>query len=607
MKVKISILIVNLNNLEYTKNVINDLLLQDTPFNLYLYDQNSSEEGTKEYMNSLFESHMKNEFIGKIHVMSIYNTGYNRPLNHIWNDFVKSIDTEFVCLLNNDIRLSPNFISSSLEVFDKVPNLGVVSHTTNSKDYQSWSEKLEYSIQHSPYRQGWDLIFKTKLYSNIPEELTFFYGDDYIFSKLYENGYIGAYILNSPIIHYEAKTTTEKNGIRDASKDGEVFTTLNVKYKNLKFNETFSKWKPEFNEIVKKSPNNIDEQRELKFDDIGISNDVDQKFKDKVYITHTTKNYLSVAHNLAKSIREFSKLPIIIYGIDITEEDTTIFNDIENIEIKILTLNLDDIKEYSYSSSGNFYVNRLDLVTYNILTSKVIAMKEVLNEGWNEVCYLDADCLATPLIDEIFTWSNQITDYPLATKGIHEYMIIHTENESRGNVFGFGEDSTWPIADNKKCLEYPLMNLIGLTEFERGTYTTTGIMLMNQNCIPFINNWINTINIIKKTTDVTLTAPFHEETIFNVLSWQIDKENKYLPLNYINLKDGIDTVKDFYNPQSDNDILRFYNINDISTHFYRIPENKKNVKVLHGEKLTSEANKIILYLKELKENGYFKN
>ena len=31
---RISIVIVNLNNLEYTKNCVNDLLLQDTPFNL---------------------------------------------------------------------------------------------------------------------------------------------------------------------------------------------------------------------------------------------------------------------------------------------------------------------------------------------------------------------------------------------------------------------------------------------------------------------------------------------------------------------------------------------------------------------------------------------
>ena len=33
----------------------------------------------------------------------------------------------------------------------------------------------------------------------------------------------------------------------------------------------------------------------------------------KAYITHVTEQYLSVAHNLATSIREFSEIPVVIY------------------------------------------------------------------------------------------------------------------------------------------------------------------------------------------------------------------------------------------------------------------------------------------------------
>ena len=51
MVVKISILLVNLNNLEYTKECLNDLLNQDIVFNLRLIDQNSSEFGTKEFFD----------------------------------------------------------------------------------------------------------------------------------------------------------------------------------------------------------------------------------------------------------------------------------------------------------------------------------------------------------------------------------------------------------------------------------------------------------------------------------------------------------------------------------------------------------------------------
>lgn len=249
MNSRISVLVVNLNNLDYTKNCINDLLNQDTLFNLTIIDQNSSEEGTSKYLDELFKQHIEGNFYGKIHVLSIFNTGYNKPLNHIWNEFVNDSDTEFICLLNNDVRLSPNFLSSSIELMDSRLDVGIISHTTNSNNYQSWSKTLEYVIPDSHYRQGWDMVFRKNLYVNIPEQLKFFYGDDFIFSKIYEQDYLAAYILNSPIIHYERSTTIEKNGFRDATPDYFEYNNIDVKYRNLTFNEKYSKWKPEFLEI----------------------------------------------------------------------------------------------------------------------------------------------------------------------------------------------------------------------------------------------------------------------------------------------------------------------------------------------------------------------
>ena len=46
----------------------------------------------------------------------------------------------------------------------------------------------------------------------------------------------------------------------------------------------------------------------------------------QVYITHATEKYLSVAHNLATSIREFSNIPIIIYCIDVKKRPISICN-----------------------------------------------------------------------------------------------------------------------------------------------------------------------------------------------------------------------------------------------------------------------------------------
>jgi hypothetical protein len=321
----------------------------------------------------------------------------------------------------------------------------------------------------------------------------------------------------------------------------------------------------------------------------------------KVYITHATSKYLQVAHNLAKSIREFSNIPIVIYCLNTDTKDTYIFQNIKDVYIERLTLDIKESDVFSYNETGNFYIDRQNINIYHILSFKIKAIDHALNSGWDEVCYLDSDCIATPIIDELFDYSNKITDYPLSTKGVHEYMTIIEDGVVSGNPF----EGTWPVADNTKSLEYPLMNFMLLNPNNRGVYKTTNIILSNQNCKEFIKTWWETSQILPKITDVRKITPYHEETIFNVLTWR--NETVSVPQLYINLQNGFESVKDFYSIDSDFYGFRNYDDNNPSSHFYKIPENKRDIKVLHGEKLTSECDKIILYLKELKQNGYFKN
>jgi len=261
---RIGVLVVNLNNLGFTKNCINDLLEQDIDFDLCLIDQNSSEPGTREYLEEIGK--MQDSRIKNIDI--ILNNS-NEPLNHLWNNFVEKYDNDFLCILNNDVRISPNFLSSALDVFEREPGVGFVNHATNSSNLTEWSYDLNYSIIDSPYRQGWDFIFRREAYSRIPDTLKFFYGDDYIYSKLYSAGMKGAYVLNSPMIHYERSTTVEKGGQRDASPDGDSFHRLDLEYKGLSFVDEFSKWKPEFNQISEKKL--ISQEPEINSDKIDLS------------------------------------------------------------------------------------------------------------------------------------------------------------------------------------------------------------------------------------------------------------------------------------------------------------------------------------------------
>ena len=76
-------------------------------------------------------------------------------------------------------------------------------------------------------------------------------------------------------------------------------------------------------------------------------------------------------------------------------------------------------------------------------------------------------------------------------------------------------------------------------------------------------------------------------------------------MRYLNLDNGLSTVKDFYTIERELNSLVNYDENDFTKHFYKIPDDKRDVKVLHGEKTTSEMNKIVYFLKEINYNGYF--
>jgi len=323
----------------------------------------------------------------------------------------------------------------------------------------------------------------------------------------------------------------------------------------------------------------------------------------KTFITHVTKEYLPVALNLCRSIREFSKIPILVFYVGKERISENIFDGIDGTFLRFIEMDVDKYdssEDYVFSGGGNIYVNRYSTKIYHILSCKTLAMQMALEEGWTEVCYLDSDCLATPLVDELFDWCHLIEDYPLATAGIHEYMIMVEGDFQRGNPFL----NSWPEPDNKLSLEWPLMNFLEMSEWSRGNYRTTGIMLMNSKCLEFIKTWKEFCFLLPKLVDINKYAAFHEETVYNALSWK--KTNKGFPLCYINLRDGIETVKHFYSENSKAGDFTYDDTGqDTSKNFFKIPEDKRYIKVLHGEKRESEANLIIDHLKILKEGGFF--
>lgn len=199
----IDVIIVNLNCLEHTQNLVEDLRRQtNTKFNLIILDQNSIEDGTTEWLHEVRSD--------PLHPIVIRHNR-NIPLNSIWNSYVTLSVSPYVCLLNNDIRIPSNFLHDVENIFESEPSVGAIMHPTNHSDYDHTLPDTTYDIlEPGMYRQGWDICVRKTAWTKIPNTLTFYCGDDFVFQNIYDNELDVAMAVSSPIIHYLGQTRQSK-------------------------------------------------------------------------------------------------------------------------------------------------------------------------------------------------------------------------------------------------------------------------------------------------------------------------------------------------------------------------------------------------------------
>jgi len=241
----ISCLIVNLNCLQHTKNLIQNLENQNLEdFEIFVADQNSTEEGTEEFLENIQQKHI------------VIRHGYNKPLNHIWNWFIKVARHDYCAFLNNDIIIPKNFLKDTVEIFEKEPDVSCVIHPTNHPSWNTAKSTLEYTILDEKIRQGWDFSFRKKDWVHIPDVLEFYCGDDFIFENLYRKNKKVAMALSSPIIHLLSQTRKSSlNKVipnRNPTKDIENYKKLGFDH-YLDIPHKYSKIEPQITEIIELS------------------------------------------------------------------------------------------------------------------------------------------------------------------------------------------------------------------------------------------------------------------------------------------------------------------------------------------------------------------
>jgi hypothetical protein len=226
------VLVINLNNLEYTRACLDNLLAQShLDFKITVIDQNSSQQNTKEILNSYKSSNI-----------NIVYHSENKPLNYTWNWFATTYNEDILCFLNNDVVITDNFITDIINVFKLENNVGIVVHATNHEEYTKKDTQTKYVIcEKNKYMQGWDFSIRRLLFKKIPSELITYCGDDFIFQSIYDSNCNIAYITSSPMIHFQGKS--EKDRLSNCRSDTLTYKKLGYVH-HLKINQQYSKVRP---------------------------------------------------------------------------------------------------------------------------------------------------------------------------------------------------------------------------------------------------------------------------------------------------------------------------------------------------------------------------
>jgi hypothetical protein len=124
-------------------------------------------------------------------------------------------DIQYVTVLNDDLLIQSNFFETTAEIFENHLKCGVVCPVTVTR-----KEALHYPIptthpEGMARREGWAFTIRKWLWDKIkpiPQDLTTFCGDDWLWHWTHRKGFIWRYNLKTKVYHYGSTTVRTLNG-----------------------------------------------------------------------------------------------------------------------------------------------------------------------------------------------------------------------------------------------------------------------------------------------------------------------------------------------------------------------------------------------------------
>jgi autotransporter strand-loop-strand O-heptosyltransferase len=278
----------------------------------------------------------------------------------------------------------------------------------------------------------------------------------------------------------------------------------------------------------------------------------------RAYVIYGTESYRDTIEGCVASIRAHSNIAIFVYLLN------------SNADVPgAITINWEcDVENPAQGE----YIDRASSDIYKILIQRPAIVKDALSLA-KTVAYVDADSVATRYVDRMFDLFPEKSSHPYFTEGIYEWMI----NNGRG-----GADSR---DDLSTTLEHPACELFGVNQYVRDRYRQTGYFVAGQWCIDFLDEWTWMCNHPKILQNPQYYAPYHEETIANVLLWKYS----YLKgLPYIYMNGSLDRVNN----------VEFVGYKNHIDHFVATPASADELLFYHGEKNKDVMRKMVERQKE---------
>jgi len=278
---------------------------------------------------------------------------------------------------------------------------------------------------------------------------------------------------------------------------------------------------------------------------------------EKCYILYSDEAYSPTVEKCAKSIRQFSDIPIYVYMMN---SDISI--DVEGT--KTIRWDCEVVPDESprYSQHGtNFYINRYNKSIYSMLIQRPLIAKHALENYSESVAYVDGDSVATKNADRIFGYLDPDSDHPAFVEGIYEVLFMG----DRGGIYG---------GDYTRSLEHPACELFGVDQSVRKKYRQTGYFVAGHKSIGFLEEWHDMCSHPLIIDNCWLYAPFNEETIANVLLWK-KKIFDGLPYVYVNI--GATSISEVYS-------IGFSGQKNHIREWVAIPAEEEELLFFHGEK-----------------------